>query len=338
MAPDLRQRCIVLRAYPVGLPRESDFECVEQPVRALDADEVCVEIHYLSIDPATRLRMNLSARQPPPMPLGSVVIGRGIGVVTATRHAAFHPGDVVVGELGWQQWAVMHGSQLRNAHVAPEVMQTALGVLGPSGITAWCLVHEAAKIRQRETVVVAAAAGAVGSVALQLARLAGAHTIAVVGSAAQASFVELLGADAVVNYTSPALESDLRAAAPAGVDVFLDSVGGELHNNVVEQLAVHARVIAFGYISAYNLDVAKKAEYGRIYRIIHQRAELRGFLVADYGAHFANALDELTGHLAARRIQNHECCVPGLDKAPRVFAALFTSDPIGKQLVRVRLA
>jgi len=334
--PGGSQRCILLRAYPQGMPRASDFELVERALSSPGVGEVLVETSFLSMDPAPRMRMNPTAREPPPLSLGDVVLGRGVGTVRESRHADYQAGDIVAGELGWQEYAVLPGAQLRKVDPTRGPIQAALGVLGPSGTTAWCLVNAAAKVRPGETVVVAAAAGSVGSIAIQLARNIGTRTIGIVGSDKQAAFVrDRLGADAVVNYQSQTLAADLAAAAPNGVNVFLDSVGGALHNAVMEQIAVHARIIAFGYISAYNTQGAPPAEYGRIFRVIHRRAELRGFLIADFVAHFGDAQRELVELLVAGGIINEEHTVDGLEQAPSAFAALFTGDPIGKQLVRI---
>ena len=329
------QRCIVLRSYPHGVPSASNFECVERALPELVPGQVLIETRYLSMDPVTRMRMNAEAK-PVPMALNDVVSGRGAGIVRQSLDANFLPGDAVAGELGWQEYAVMAGPALRKVDMSLGPLQASLGVLGPSGIAAWCLTHAAASVRPNETVVVTAAAGAVGSVAVQLARIAGARAVAIVGSAAQACFArDELGAAAVIDYSAATLDRDLAAACPNGVDVFLDSVGGTLHNAVMRHIAVRARIIAFGYISSYNSAPGQLAEYGSIYQLIHRRAELRGFLVADYASRFGEALQELAAHLSAGRLRNFETCIDGIDNAPRAFVALFSGEPIGKQLVRV---
>jgi len=335
MAPTNRR--IVLRRYPSGTPRVEDFEVVEAPLSDAGPGFVRIETDVLSMDPAPRLRMNGAAKFPPPLPLNETVVGRGVGRVTQSGDPAFSPGDVVAGDLGWQEHAIVRASDLRAVDTSLGPSHTALGLLGPSGIAAWFLVREAARVAAAETVVIAAAAGAVGSTAVQLARLAGARVVGIVGSPAQTRFVlEELGATAVVDYTSAHLDADLRGALPTGANVFLDSVGGDLHNSVMEHLAAHARIVAFGYISAYNAAAGTQAEYGRIYQLIHQRAELRGFLVGDYAARFAEALAGLAEAFRCGQIKAFETFTFGLDSVPGAFAALFTGDPVGKQLVRLR--
>ncbi len=336
MRPAAASRCVLLRAYPQGLPRAEDFELVVQPASALREGQVRVETQYLSLDPVTRLRMNPASREPPPVALGSVVLGRGVGVVRESRHADWREGDVVAGELGWQEQGAVDPAGLRRVDPAAGPVQTALGILGPPGITAWCLVGVAAPVSAGQTVVVAAAAGSVGSTALQLARRRGARTVGLVASPAQARFVrESLHADAAVDCNAATFPADLDAALPAGADVFLDSIGGMVHEAVVERIAVHGRIVAFGYISAYNSEQAAPREYGRMFRLIHRRATLSGFLIADHAPRFPDALRELAAGLRDGTLHNHEHCVEGLERAPAAFAALFTGDPIGKQLVRV---
>ncbi len=327
----------MLRRYPVGIPLSGDFDLVEADVAELNEGEVLVETHYLSMDPAPRLRMDGAAVFPPPLPLGQVVMGRGVGIVRGSRFAGLSTGDAVAGELGWQEYARVSGAQLRKVDPQAGPLQAALGVLGPSGITAHCLTNYAAKVQSGDTVVVSAAAGSVGSVAVQLARSLGARVVGVIGGAHQARFVrEDLGADAVVDYRSSCLDADLADACPGGANVFLDSVGGALHNVVMACIADHARIVVFGYISAYNSAAASQREYGSIYQIIRRRATLCGFLISDYAPRFSEALTHLGAALAAGTLKSFEHCVQGLDNAPAAFAALFDGDPVGKQLVQVR--
>jgi NADPH-dependent curcumin reductase CurA len=333
-----RARRILLKAYPRGVPRPEDFELADAPAPAAPGPgEVLVETHWLSMDPLPRVRMDPAAKFPPPLPLGSVVVGRGVGVVRASAHEGFGAGDWVAGELGWQELALVPGTTLRRVDPELAPVQTALGVLGPSGVTAWCLVHVAAAVRAGEHVVVAAAAGSVGSVAVQLAKLAGARVVGVVGGERQARFVrDELGADAVVDYRSATLDADLALALPAGANVFLDSVGGALHGAVMQRIADHARIVAFGFISAYNSGAGAQPEYGRIYELIRRRATLQGFLVGDHAARFGEATAALADHLRAGRLRNAESVTTGFEQTPAAFARLFDADPVGKQLVRVR--
>ncbi|HEY0746010.1 MAG TPA: NADP-dependent oxidoreductase [Steroidobacteraceae bacterium] len=331
-----KSRAILLRRYPVGIPQADDFELVEAEVQEPRDGEVLVHTHFLSMDPAPRMRMNGGATFPPPMLLGETVGGRGMGTVCASRFEPLKVGDLVAGELGWQEYARLPGVQLRRVDPACKTPQSALGVLGPPGITAWFLTTEAGKIKAGDTVVVAGAAGSVGSVAVQLCKLAKARVVGLTGSERQAAFVRReLRADAAVDYRSSNLGSDLAAACPSGVDVFLDSVGGALHDTVMAQITDHARIVVFGFIAAYA-EATTRLEYGDMYQVIRRRAELRGFLVGDYAPRFAEALRELAARLADGRIQSFEHVSEGLASAPAAFAALFTGDPVGKQLVRVR--
>jgi NADPH-dependent curcumin reductase CurA len=329
-------RRFVLKRYPSGVPVAADFELVDVPIATPAEGEVLVETHWLSMDPLPRLRMDPNAKFPPPLPLGALVVGRGVGLVRASRADGFAPGDWVAGELGWQEHAVVPATALRRVDPGAGPVQSALGVLGPSGITAWCLVNVAARVREGDTVVVAAAAGSVGSVAVQLAKLAGARVVGIVGGPRQAEFVRDAGAESSVDHRSTSLAADLAAALPQGASVFLDSVGGRLHEAVMERLAEHARVVAFGFISAYNAGAGAQPEYGRIYELIRRRATLSGFLVGDHVARFPEALAALSTLLREGRLRNAESVSDGLESAPAAFARLFDADPVGKQLVRVR--
>lgn len=329
-------RRIVLCAYPRGLPQASDFALDTCEVETPASGEVLVETRYLSMDPALRMRMSPPGAGAPPLQLGETVIGRGVGVVLESADAQFRPGDVVAGDLGWQDYVRIPAAHLRRVDPALGPIQASLGILGPSGIAAWCLVHRAARVQAGDTVLVSAAAGAVGSTAVQLARRAGGRVIALVGGVTQRQFAAAeLQAEATVDHTAAELVHEIAQAAPQGINVFLDSIGGELHNVVMKHIAPHARIVAFGFISAYNaLDAP--VEYGRMYQLIRKRATLSGFLVGDYAAEFPQALGELAAALTRGELRNFESCEAGLEAAPACFARLFSAASVGKQLVKVR--
>lgn len=331
---DARSRRIILKRYPQGVPTAADFELTEAPLSEPQAGELLVETHWLSMDPAPRMRMTAGAHGA--LAPGGTVIGRGVGVVRESRHPSFSVGDWVAGELGWQEHAVLAPAGLRRVDPSLGAVQHALGVLGPSGIAAWCLVRLAAKVQAGDTVIVSAAAGSVGSVALQLVTIEGARAVGIIGGERQAQFVrDVLGVASLIDYRSTRLDADLERACPQGANVFLDSVGGSLHEAVMQRIADHARIVAFGYISRYNESSGAAPEYGRIYQLIRRRATLSGFLIADYAEYFDRALSELSGLVASGRLKYVESVSLGLDSAPAAFARLFDPDPVGKQLVRV---
>lgn len=328
-------RRIVLRAYPRGLPQAGDFDIETCELKAPQNGEVQVQVRYLSMDPVPRLRMD-PRMGPQAFSLGQLVGGRGAGIVTLSRHPAFQPGDPVIGELGWQEYATLAGEQLRKPDAPSSSLSAALGVLGPPGIAAWCLVRIAAPVTRGATVAVTAAAGAVGSVVLQLARLAGARTVALVVGDVQRRFVlEQLGADVALNVNSPDFAGDIARGLGGGLDIVFDSVGGELHNQLMAHVNEHARVVAFGYISRYNEPGAQLGEYGRIYQLIHKRVHLSGFLVRDHAARFGEAVADLAGLHASGALAGHEQILDGLERVPQAFAGLFHGEPLGKQLVRL---
>jgi NADPH-dependent curcumin reductase CurA len=331
-------RQIHLTAYADGLPGESNFELREAPVRDPQAGEVLVRLAYLSMDPFPRLRMSGNPALAPQLPLGSVMIGRGVGRVVASRHPDFAEGDHVAGELGWQDYALTDGAGLRRVDPALAPISTALGVLGPSGLAGYFSMLRQGQPKAGETVVVAAASGAVGSVAAQIAKMQGARAIGIVGGPVQTRHVlEDLGLDAAVDYKSAvSVSAALGAVAPGGVDVFLDTVGGTIHDAVMDHLNVGARIVLVGTISNYNLG-PNEVDTGprHLYRWITKRVRLSGFLVGDYAGEFAAALADLAQWIRDGRLRYAETIFDGLEKCPAAFAALFTADNVGKMLVHV---
>ncbi len=332
----VRNRRWVLAARPQGVPRPTDFQIVESAARAPAAGELCVRVQYLSMDPAPRMRMDEVPRMGPPLPLGETVIGRGAGIVEASAAAGFAVGDCVAGELGWQEHAVVPAAAVRKVDCTLAPMSAYLGLLAASGLTAWFALSECARARAGETVLVSAAAGSVGLAACQIARLLKCRVIAVAHGAEQARFIEReLAPDAVVDDTSPALATALDAACQPPVDVFLDSVGGVLHEAVMDRIAVGARAVLYGFISAYNQSAGTEPEYGRIYQVIRKRAHLMGFLIADHAERTPQALEQLSAWLRKGRLHGFECVREGFESVPAAFAELFGEAAPGKHLVRL---
>jgi len=327
-------RSWILARYPDGIPVPADFELREMAVPAPAPGQVRVRVIYLSMDPAPRMRMDPKPRMGPPLPLGSVVIGRGAGIVEETASAAHKVGDLVTGELGWQEQAVLDAQALQSiARTTP--LSYALGVLASSGLTAYFTLREG-QARSGQTVLVSAAAGSVGLAACQIASILECRVIACAHGEEQLRFLSTrLQLDAVIDDTAPTFARALEQAAGSGIDLFLDSVGGALHDAVMERLSVAGRAILYGFISAYNAAAGTEPQYGRLYQVIKRRAHLQGFLLGDHAAAFPQALEQLTHWIRAGKLRSFEAITEGFEYVPEAFARLFGEATPGKHLVRI---
>lgn len=327
----------LLNAYPQGVPRAGDFSLVTESCAEPGEGCVRVRVLYLSMDPAPRMRMDPRPRMGPPLGLGDVVIGRGAGIVETSAAADCRVGDFVTGELGWQEYAVVKAGALARVEPGEVGLAAHLGILASSGLTAYLLVEDCARARSGETVVIAAAAGSVGLAACQIAMLRGCRVVALAHGATQARFIrEQIAPAAVVDDTDlEALARALDAACPRGVDVFLDSVGGPLHDAVMERIAVHGRAVCFGFISAYNAAAGAERPYGRIYEVIKRRATVMGFLLGDHVDRFPAVVAQLSQWLRDGLLRPFDHVTDGFEAIPGAFAALFGEAAPGKHLVRL---
>lgn len=338
-------RCWRLARYaPEGVPGTDCFALADEAPREPAAGEVLVQTEWLSMDPFPRLAMRGEASMAPQLPLGAVMLGRGVGRVLRSADPSFAEGDLVAGELGWRERGCVAASALRKLDPALGPPELALGLLGPSGLTAFFCVEQHAQPKAGETVLVSAAAGSVGSIACQLAALRGARVVGVVQGAQQAAYLrERLGVDAVVDAldaldpSSPGSLSDaVRAACPDGIDVFLDGVGGALHDAALARANIAARIVVYGLISSYGED-ACHADVGprQLMRIIQRRLRIQGFLVGDHAADFGSALARLAGWQREGLLHAAQHVYQGFEAVPQAFALLFDQAAPGKQLVRL---
>jgi NADPH-dependent curcumin reductase CurA len=323
-----------LTAYADGLPGPEHFTLVETAAPEPGEGQIVVRAHAFGLDPFPRLRMSAGGGVPP-LPLGSVMIGRGVGQIVASRHPDYAAGEFVAGELGWQMLALLDGTGLTKVDPALGPVSTSLGVLGPPGLAATFALRQAGP-RPGDTVVISGAAGAVGSVAGQLAQLAGCRAVGIADGSTKCGYWEdELGCDTAVDYTATDdLAAAIKQACPDGVDVFLDLVGGTMHDAVMANLNVGARIVLVGTIANYN-DPQGDTGPRNLLPMILKRARMSGFLVADYAAEFPAALAELAARLAAGDLVYKETVVTGFDNLPRAFGQVFAGDQVGKFLVRV---
>jgi NADPH:quinone reductase len=327
-----------LVSYADGIPDASNFVLHEEPISDPAEGEILVQTHYLSMDPFPRLRMSGKTDGPPQLPLESVMIGRGVGQVVASRHPAFAEGDYVAGELGWQTYVRSDGEGLRPVDASLGPVRSSLGVLGPSGLAAYFATLHVGQPQAGETFLINAASGSVASVAGQIAKLQGARVVGVAGDDVQLNYItDDLGFDAAVDYKAPGdLSEAIGAACPDGIDVFLDLVGGDMHDAIMDHINVHARIVLIGTIANYNLGPGEvDAGPRHLYTWIIKRVHITGFLVGDYAEHFPEALRVLSEWLREGKIKYRETIFDGLEKCPQAFAELFDSNHVGKMLVKV---
>ncbi len=326
----------VLRRRPQGLIQDGDLELVESPVGEPGEGEVLVRTIYLSLDPTNRTWMNDSEGYLPPVGLGDVMRGLTLGVVEATRSERFKEGDLVMPQSGgWADYAIVPDSQLRPVHRFPGLPLTAnLSVLGMTGLTAWAGVTDVLRPEPGQTMVISAAAGAVGSIAGQIAKQKGARVIGIAGGADKGRWLtEELGFDASIDYKNEDVGEALDRLAPDGIDLNFENVGGDIMIAVWNRLNTHARMAVCGLISAYN--ATRMPPSPNFSRIITHRLEVRGFLVLDYAHRAKEMVSEVGPWLADGSVKWKVHVDHGLEGAVTSLNRLFTGDHDGKLLVRV---
>jgi NADPH-dependent curcumin reductase CurA len=329
-------RKIVLAARPVGYPKESDFKLIEETVRSLDQGELLIRIIYLSLDPYMRGMMSENKSYTAPLRIDDLMVGGTVGKVLQSSNPAFVKGDIVEGMLGWQEYAVSDGNGLRKIDPKVAPISTALGVLGMPGLTGYFGLLDIAKPKPGETVMISGAAGAVGSVAGQIAKIIGCRVVGTAGTDAKINYlVRELGFDAAFNYRS--IENyyeALNEICPDGIDIYFDNVGGAFTDAVVRLLVPGARVAVCGQISQYNMEKPEMGPRLLPYLLVKQ-ARAEGFLVFQFAERYAEALDQLTQWLQSGRLKYREDIVDGIENAPRAFIGMLHGRNMGKQLVKL---
>ncbi|MEM4780840.1 MAG: NADP-dependent oxidoreductase [Halalkalicoccus sp.] len=325
----------ILRSRPEGKPTNDDFgfEPCEKTEPA--ANEVLVRTRYLSVDPYMRGRMREGDSYAEAWAVGEPMRAGVVAEVETSKHADFEAGDVVIGELRWAEYDVALGSELSSVDPDVAPISTALGVLGMPGRTAYFGTLDVAEPKPGDTMVVSGAAGAVGSVAGQLGRMAGARVVGIAGSDRKCEWLtEELGFDTAVNYKREDVREALSDACPDGIDVYFDNVGGEITDAVFGNLNRDARVAVCGQIALYNATERPTAPR-KLMTLIEKTARVEGFLVFDYAPRFEEATRRLGRWVREGEIQYEETITEGFENAPEAFIGLFEGENVGKQLVRV---
>jgi len=325
-----------LAARPDGEPDTDCFELRETDVPTPEPGELLVRTRYLSVDPYMRGRMRDAESYAEPWDVGDALKGGVVGEVVESASDAYDAGDLVTGEGTWSDYATLDADDV--APVDPTVAdpEAYLGVLGMPGRTAYFGLLEVGEPKPGDTVVVSGAAGAVGSVVGQIAKRNGCHVVGFAGTEEKTEWLtEDLGFDAAINYkTTDDYGDALDAAAPDGVDVYFDNVGGPITDAVFTKLNLDARVAVCGQISHYN-DEEVPTGPRKLPQIIAPRAKVEGLLVSDFATRFEDASERLGEWVAAGELRHRETVVDGLENAPDAFLGLFAGDNIGKQVVQV---
>jgi NADPH-dependent curcumin reductase len=329
----------LLAARPIGHAKRSDFTWQETAIPVPQEGEVLVQTRYISLDPAMRGWMNEGKSYIKPVALGEVMRAGTLGIVLESRDARFKAGDTVVGNWGVQTHAIVSKASgldaLYKVDAKAAPLPKYLGVLGMPGMTGYFGLLDTGAPKASETVVVSGAAGAVGQVVGQIAKIKGCHVVGIAGGADKCAFVtEQLGFDACVDYKNGDLKASLRAAAPRGVDVYFDNVGGEILDTVLTQIRLRARIVICGAISQYNNTTPVKGPANYLSLLVN-RARMEGIVVFDWADRYSEALRTMAGWLAEGKLKSREDIVQGIETFPETLNKLFTGENFGKLLIEV---
>jgi NADPH-dependent curcumin reductase CurA len=334
-----KNRQILLAARPRGEPTLDDFRLVEAAVPEPGPGQMLLRTVYLSLDPYMRGRMNAGPSYAPPVEVGAVMEGRSVCEVVRSNLPQYRAGDLVFAGTGWQEVALSDGQGVRKIDPALGPISHALGVLGMPGFTAYTGLLNIGQPQPGETLVVAAASGAVGAVVGQIAKIKGCRVIGIAGGERKCRFVrEELGLDACLDHRQPDLAERLKAACPSGIDIYFENVGGAVFEAVLPLLNNFARVPVCGLIAHYNateLPAGPNRVPQLMLRILVRRLTFRGFIVWDYASQFPAFLADVSGWLREGRIKYREDITDGLENAPRELIGLLRGENFGKKLIRV---
>jgi NADPH-dependent curcumin reductase CurA len=324
-----------LAARPVGLPKRSDWQYIEEPVREPADGEVVVKVLYLSLDPAMRGWMNEGKSYIPPVGIGEVMRAGGVGRVIASKDSSRAVGDYVYGTLGIQEYAVVKANTVTKVDPKIAPLPVYLGTLGMPGMTAYFGLLDVGQPQAGDTVVVSGAAGAVGQVVGQIAKIKGCRVVGIAGGRAKCDYVTKdLGFDAAIDYKNEDVKEALRKHCPKGVNVYFDNVGGDILDAVLTQLARGARIVICGAISQYNNTEGVNGPRNYLSLLVN-RARMQGMVVFDYADRYAEAGREMAGWMAQGKLKTREDIVAGLETFPETLLKLFKGENTGKLVLKV---
>jgi NADPH-dependent curcumin reductase CurA len=328
-------RQIVLAELPQGKLSPANFKAAENAIPTPGDGEVLLRTLYVSLDAANRAWMQ-GATYRAAINAGDVMAGGALAEVVESRSPNLAPGDLVFADTGWQDYAVLKGSPLAKLPRI-EPLPHLLSVYGVAGLTAYFGLLKCGQPKAGETVVVSAAAGSVGSLVGQIARIKGCRTVGIAGGAAKcALLVKDLGFDATVDYKAGNIRRDLRAACPEGVDVYFDNVGGDILEAALFNMNTHGRIACCGAVSQYDGAAPAHGPRGIPGLIVTKRLIMRGFIVSDFADENDEAMAELQGWVADGRLKVHEDIIEGFENLPSALVGLLAGENIGKRMVKVR--
>lgn len=324
-----------LAARPVGLVKRSDFSFVEEAVPEPKDGEMLVKIVYISLDPAMRGWMNEGRSYVPGVGIGDVMRALALGQVIASKNAAFAVGDYVYGAFGVQEYAISNGQGATKVDPSLVPLPVYLGALGMPGMTAYFALLETGELKPGDTVLMSGAAGAVGTVAGQIAKIKGCPVVGIAGGPAKCKFItEELGFDAAIDYKSEDVRKAIARHCPKGVDVYFDNVGGDILEAALANLARGARVVLCGGISQYNSTGPIKGPSNYLSLLVN-RATMRGMVVIDFAPRYGEAAREMAGWIKAGKLKTREDIVEGFETFPETLLKLFKGENTGKLILKV---
>ncbi len=326
---------IKLAARPVGLPDRSNWLIEENQTTEIKEGELLVKVTHISLDPAMRGWMNDAKSYIKPVQIGEVMRAGTVGEVVESKNQNFKVGDHVVGALGVQQYGISDGKGLDKIDTRLATAETYLGTLGMPGMTAYFGILDVGQIKAGETVVVSGAAGAVGIVVGQIAKIKGCKVIGIAGGKEKCDFVvNKLGFDGCIDYKNDDLKKSLKEHCPDGVDVYFDNVGGDILDVLLTQIRMKARIVICGAISQYNNTTPVKGPSNYMSLLVN-RAKMEGMVVFDYAKDFPKAIVEMAGWMKEGKLGTHSHVVKGIDTFPETLLMLFKGENTGKLLIEV---
>jgi len=327
-------REIQLVSRPKGIPTKANFTLAQVELAPLQNQQVLVRNLFISVDPYMRGRMNEGKSYVPPFELGKALEGGAVGEVVESLAREFKPGDIVTSSFGWREYFIASPKELHPVSREAQPLSVYLGALGMTGMIAWAGLN-LVEVKAGDVVFISGAAGAVGTMAGQLAKLRGCRVIGSAGSAEKVKFLRNeCGFDSAFDYKVGPILEQLNAAAPDGIDVYFDNVGGETLEAALSALRIHGRIIACGGISAYNTEKVAPGP-SNLFNITTKRLTMKGLIISDWLSQQSDFEKEVGGYFRAGKLKNKETVVTGIDHAVDAFIGLFAGKNIGKMVVKL---
>ncbi|WP_026374837.1 NADP-dependent oxidoreductase [Aestuariibacter salexigens] len=331
----MKNKQYLLAKRPIGTPTADNWDFVETDVKEPQDGEILVKIEYISLDPAMRGWMNDAKSYIEPVQIGEVMRAGTVGYVVKSKAEGFAEGDAVYGHFGVQQYATVSAKGVHKVDPSLAPLERYLGVLGMPGMTAYFGILDTGQPKEGETVVVSGAAGAVGSVVGQIAKIKGCRVVGIAGGKDKCDFVvNELGFDAAIDYKSQNVKKALRETCPNGVDVYFDNVGGDILDDVLTQINFKARIVICGAISQYNNTTPVKGPSNYLSLLVN-RARMEGIVVFDNAKNYGIAAKEMAGWIAQGKLQAKEHVEVGIERFPEVLLMLFNGENFGKLVLKV---